>query len=150
MTNEANVLMDIRTIIKVYEEMLKRICGKYDLTMMEANVISFLHNNPGKDTAGDIVELRMLSKSAVSQAVEALIQKSLLRREQDAADRRKIHLFLLPQTMPITGEIAVIREQFRERVFLGFSDEDRALFDELNRRIVKNARIALGMEKRHE
>ena len=30
--------------------------------LVEAQVVSFLHNNPTKDTAGDIVELRMLSK----------------------------------------------------------------------------------------
>ena len=42
--------------------MLKEICGAYHLTMIEANIISFLYNNPGKDTAGDIVELRMLSR----------------------------------------------------------------------------------------
>ena len=41
---------------------------------MEADIISFLKNNPGKDTAADIVELRMLSKGAVSKTVEALIQ----------------------------------------------------------------------------
>ena len=71
--------------------MLKDICNNYQLTIIEATIISFLYNNPGKDTAADIVELRMLSKGNVSQAVESLIQKSLLKREQDKEDRRKIH-----------------------------------------------------------
>ena len=66
--------------------MLKRVCTEHDLTLVEADIISFLQNNPEKDTAADIVELRMLSKGAVSKGVEALIQKSLL--ETDPGYRR--------------------------------------------------------------
>ena len=100
--------------------MLKEICGAYHLTMIEANIISFLYNNPGKDTAGDIVELRMLSKGNVSTAVEALIQKHLIEREQDKTDRRRIHLYLLPAAEPITNRISEIREQFSEEILLDF------------------------------
>lgn len=93
MSRTTEFLMNIRSIIKLHESMLREICGEYQLALIEATIISFLHNNPGKDTAADIVELRMLSKGNVSQAVESLIQRSLLRREQDAVDRRRIHLF---------------------------------------------------------
>ena len=41
-------------------------------------LMSFLYNNPGKDTATDIVELRMLQKGNVSAVVESLVNKSLL------------------------------------------------------------------------
>ena len=46
--------------------------------MTEASIICFLKNNPQLDTAADIVEYKMLAKSHVSQAVESLIQKSML------------------------------------------------------------------------
>ena len=87
-------LMNIRQITKLHENMLKKICVKYDLSLIEANIISFLYNNPGKDTAGDIVELRMLSKGNVSQGVEMLAGKGFLLRSQDKEDRRKVHLRL--------------------------------------------------------
>lgn len=63
----------LRSLIRLYDKMLKKVCTEHDLTVMEADVISFLQNNPGKDTAVDIVELRGLSKGAVSKAVESLI-----------------------------------------------------------------------------
>ena len=131
-------LTGVRRITKLYEGMLEDICRRYRLTRMEANIISFLQNNPGKDTAGDIVELRMFSKSAVSQGVEALIQKALVQRKQDPDDRRKIHLSLLPKAKPITEEIETIRKRFTERVFAGFSGAERELFAELSGRIVEN------------
>lgn len=123
--------------------MLKEICGAYHLTMIEANIISFLYNNPGKDTAGDIVELRMLSKGNVSTAVKALIQKHLIEREQDKTDRRRIHLYLLPAAEPITNRISEIREQFSEEILFGFSEEERKQFEVLNDRLWENTRNAM-------
>ena len=45
---------------------------------MEIKIISFLYNNPEKDTAADIAELRMLPKRNISKAVESLIKKGFL------------------------------------------------------------------------
>ena len=133
-------LTNIRRIIRLYNRMLEPICDKYGMSSVEATVISFLYNNPGKDTAADIVELRMLSKGSVSQAVENLIQKSLLIREQDVEDRRKIHLSLTASAKPITEEIEKIREQFREQIFRGFTAEERELFTLFSIRIGENTK----------
>lgn len=143
MRNTTNFLTNFRRTIKLYDTMLKEICGAYHLTMIEANIISFLYNNPGKDTAGDIVELRMLSKGNVSTAVEALIQKHLIEREQDKTDRRRIHLYLLPAAEPITNRISEIRKQFSEEILFGFSEEERKQFEVLNDRLWENTRNAM-------
>lgn len=140
-------LMTIRRIIKLHESLLKEICSQYHLTMIEATIISFLHNNPEKDTAGDIVELRMLSKGNVSNAVELLIQKSLLQRTPDAGDRRKIHLSLLPAAKPITDAVDTIQKQFYEKLFTGFSEEELACFHILNQRLMENMKNAAKGEK---
>ena len=95
------LLVNIRRIIKLYDSLLKPVCDQYGLVPIEATIISFLYNNPGRDTAAYIVEFRMLSKSNVSQAVESLIQKSLLLRRQDTEDRRRIHLPLPPSPAPL-------------------------------------------------
>ena len=52
----------LQNLFRLYDKLLKKVCMKYDLSLIEADVISFLRNNPQKDTAADIVELRMLSK----------------------------------------------------------------------------------------
>ena len=96
MKDNSNLWLGIRKSLKLYEQMLKGVCIQYQLTGIEADVISFLQHNPGKDTAMDMVELRLLSKGSISKAVEGLIQKSILRRHQDVEDRRVIHLELLP------------------------------------------------------
>ena len=116
------LLSNIRRIIKLYDNMLKPVCDRYGLVPIEATIISFLQNNPGRDTAADIVELRMLAKSNVSQAVESLIQKSLMQRQQD---------------------IEAVREAFRKQIFRGFTKEEQQQFSRFNDRIAENTRIAM-------
>ena len=144
MSLTTDFLINLRRIIKLHESMLKTICEEYHLTMIEATIISFLHNNPGKDTAADIVELRMLSKGNVSQAVESLIQKSLVERQLDLKDRRRVHLSLTPKAQPIVQSMEQIWKEFEEQVFFGVSEEDKALFDRLNDRIKENTKYAMA------
>ena len=134
----SEALAGIRRTIKLYDSMLKPVCDHYRLAPIEATIISFLNYNPGRDTAADIVELRMLSKSNVSQAVESLIQKGLLVRRQDTRDRRKIHLYLTEEVKPVIQEMEGIRQEFRELVFRGFTEGELELFVSFNDRIAEN------------
>ena len=133
-----NFLMTTRLIEKLHQSLIKEVCDTYQLTPMEANIISFLHNNPGFDTAADIVELRMFSKGNVSQGVDALIHKNLLKRTPDLSDRRKLHLALLPDAAPVTDAIDAFQEQLAEELFHGFTPQEIHQFIELNQRLLDN------------
>lgn len=133
-----DILLTIRRMGKLHERCLAPICAKYQLSQMEATIISFLHNNPGLDTAGDISELRMLPKGNISQGVEVLVQRALLARCQDRADRRRIHLTLQPAAQPLIQEMEEANDRFVTQLFAGFSAEERAVFQALNERIMQN------------
>ena len=141
-------LAHIRLTMKLQEQMLKNICETWQLTITEGKVISFLYNNPGKDTAADITELRMLSKGNVSQAVESLIQKGLLKRTADQTDRRKIHLSLTSSSRPILQSMQAVRQQFHEEIFMGISQEDQMLFDRVNEQIIQNTKSAMARREK--
>ena len=143
MVQPSDYLITIRYISKLYDHMLKPICEEYQLTLIEANIISFLYHNPQKDTAREIVELRLLSKGNVSQAIEALIQKSLLKRYQDTKDRRKVHLSLLPKAKAITEAIEAVGQKFHQIIFQDISLEEQILLFQLNQTMKKNAEIVL-------
>ena len=143
MKDNSNLWLGIRKSLKLYEQMLKGVCIQYQLTGIEADVISFLQHNPGKDSAMDMVELRLLSKGSISKAVEGLIQKSILRRHQDVEDRRVIHLELLPDAEPILDSIEKVQQRFWEIVFSGFTAEELSLYESFNRRILNNTLTAI-------
>ncbi|HJC47134.1 MAG TPA: MarR family transcriptional regulator [Candidatus Lachnoclostridium pullistercoris] len=139
MLSAAELLVGIRRIIRLYEDTVRPVCDTYQITQIETDILAFLHNNPGKDTAKDIVELRMLQKGNVSQAVERLIQKGILSRRQDEKDRRRIHLSLTPSGTEIADAILTARKQFLSRLFKDFSEKELLLYLKLNQKLFANA-----------
>ena len=136
------LLVNFRRVIRLYDTMLKPVCQRWGLAPLEATIVSFLYNNPGRDTAADIVEYRMLSKGNVSTAVESLMRKGLLQRRQDRGDRRRIHLSLPPRAKPITQEVEAVREAFRRQLFRGFTQQEQELFAQFQQRLAENTKIA--------
>lgn len=149
MRHTTEFLGNLREIIRMHESMLREICRDYQMTLTEAVVISFLHNNPGKDTAADIVELRRLQKSNVSIAVEALHQRGMLDRRQDKEDRRKIHLSLTGEAKPVVEAVDRLQEEFRSVIFQGISMDEMECFNRINRKIRENIQLAKKGEKEH-
>ena len=150
MKREMELWIKTRQATGLYDDMLKDVSKQFRLAIVEVEIISFLHFNPQRDTAADIVELRMLSKGCVSKAVEGLIQKSLLQRSQDSKDRRRIHLQLLPAASPIVQEIERVQEAFWEVIFNGFSEQELFLYSDFNNRILQNTHREVERRRQHE
>ena len=142
MKNCTEFWLGLRGMIKLYEKTMKTVCTAHALTMVETDIIAFLKNNPQKDTAADIVELRMLSKGAVSKGVEALIQKELIRRYPDTEDRRRLHLKLTDRSEPILTDIERAQTEFWNTVFEGFSAEELEIHERLKTHMFENVRNA--------
>lgn len=134
----------MRCMTKLYEQYLESIRGKYGLSQIEIAIIGFLYNNPGKDTAAEIVELRRLPKGNVSQGVELLVKKGLVKRNADKSDRRKIHLSLEKPAIPICNEIEKVNENFKNQMFAGLSREEKEMYEKINRQLMEN--IEKGMK----
>lgn len=143
MSRSTELWTGLRSLIRLYDKMLKKVCTEHELSLVEADVISFLRNNPGKDTAVDIVELRGLSKGAVSKAVESLIRKSFLERIPDTEDRRRIHLKLKPEAEPVTEMIDEVKEEFLNTVLGGFTSEELEAHSRFFQRVFDNTRREL-------
>ena len=142
MKNCTEFWLGLRGMIKLYEKTMKTVCTAHALTMVETDIIAFLKNNPQKDTAADIVELRMLSKGAVSKGVEALIQKELIRRYPDTEDRRRLHLQLTDRSELILTDIERAQTEFWNTVFKGFSEEELEIHERLKTHMFENVRNA--------
>lgn len=143
MSQTTELFTGLRSLFRLYDKLLKRVCTEHGLTVIEADIISFLKNNPDRDTAADIVELRMLSKGAVSKGVDSLIQKSLLERIPDTKDRRKIHLKLMPKAGPVTATVDEVREEYLKTVLDGFTEDELKMQDHFIRKLFDNAKKAM-------
>ena len=143
MNHSNNILLSIRGIMKLYDQYMEEIRVQHQLSQIEITIISFLHNHPGRDTARDICEMRMLPKGNVSLGVESLIQKALLFRTPDEQDRRRIHLSLTEYSVPIVKEIEIAKEKFLKELFQGLTPQEIDLYRKITNTIIENTRKGL-------
>lgn len=128
---------------RYYSQVIGEVAEKYRISRIEIDVLLFLHNNPEYDTARDIVEYRFLTKSYVSKAVDLLTRRGFLEITEDKADRRILHLKLLPEA---EGTLTAAREA-QERVYgalkQGISSKEQALAGRLLLKMSENIRKQL-------
>ena len=136
----SELLVGIRCLKKLYEQESAWVCEKHGLSQLEVDIIAYLFNHPEQDTARDIVELRMLPKANVSQAVERMIGKGLLLREPDLHDRRRIHLKLTETARGAMADIDASRARMRAVMLSGFSTGEVRQYMRLEERIIENLR----------
>ena len=138
------ILLKSRSAGKLYEKMFEHVREEYGMTQLEVDIVAFLKNNPGLDTASDIVKYRMLPKANVSQAVELLIRRGLVKRRPDGRDRRRVHLELTGPAEAAAEQIREAQGRFSDLLFEGFTDEERRQYQELTGRIAENIRRRTG------
>ena len=109
-----------------YACIMRPLCEKNGLAQTAMDILLFLYNNPGRDTAKDICTYRHLKPALVSLYVENLVQGGYLVRETDARDRRKCRLKLTTQAMPVVKAGVVGQDQFTTELLRGLSSEELA------------------------
>ena len=123
---------------KFYDRQFADFSARTGLSMREIHVLLFLVNNPAYDTARDISELRGLSKSQVSQAVELLAAEGILLRTPDETDRRVVHLSITPASLPLARECQAIQTACGQRLLAGLSEEEKRQFALLLETVLDN------------
>lgn len=137
-------LLTIRLALKrLYDHEMSPIMADYDLTRMELDVLLFLKNTPGCDTAAEIVQLRMMTKSHVSKAVEHLTARGFLTQARDEKNRRKIHLTPTQAAEPVLAQAQSALDRIAAIINDGVSQEDSEAIIRVTNRVIENVQNAL-------
>ena len=129
------LLRIFRGFHRYYSQAFGPLQQRTGLALREVQVLLFLANHPGQDTARDVVELRGLPKSQVSQAVEILVGRGFLQRRPDREDRRVIHLAITEAGAPLAREAQDIQADCWQRIFSGLTEAERHTLDTLLDRV---------------
>ena len=119
-------LTHMRDARALYRQQFKELLNRYRVTQLQMDILLFLHNNPGRDTAQSICKLRGLAKSNVSAGVEGLTEKGLLKKSWDGHDRRVAHLSVQPAAAKLIEEGTAAQRRFKEALLRGFTEEELA------------------------
>lgn len=133
---------------RIHSRYLAPLLERTGLTPPELDVLLFLSNNPGFDTARDIADYRGLAKSQVSQAVERLARRGMLRRTPDGRDRRIVRLSVTDAGAPVAREGQALQAEYGRALTEGLGEEELARCGALLEMIFANAARLTGREER--
>ena len=135
-----NTFCELKQIYtRLYRQFLEPVCDAHNLTKAELDVLLFLANNPQYDTATDIVEVRGITKSHVSEAVAKLEKRGFLERYCKEGKRRTIHLLISDGAKGIVKEAQQVQLAFFNALYTGVSQEEMQTMKRIMEKITKNA-----------
>ncbi len=116
----------LRRFSDAYATWMQPLNQQHQLPPNGLDILLFLANNPGKDTARDICRCRQLKPGLVSIAVEKLVQTGYLQRQSVPGDRRKDRLVCTEAAAAIIEEGRRQQEAFGRKLNEGLTQEDTA------------------------
>lgn len=133
------ILYSIKHINDLYYILSTKVADECGITKPEADILTFLNNNPSCDTSKDIVKLRGFSKAYVSKAIEPLINKGFIIIEVDKDDRRCQHLKLTEKSKTIVSKLYEMQIQFIDKITDGIDKNDIEKYIDVIQRFSENA-----------
>ena len=89
MLTASQVYTYTRRILDAYAAVMQPLSAELDMAQNAVDILLFLANNPGLDTARDICTYRKLKPGIVSFHVDNLVREGYLLRTRDPGDRRR-------------------------------------------------------------
>ena len=111
-----------------YHAALSPLCAETGLPPAAADILLFLANNPGCETAGAICRMRGLKPAIVSFHIDRLVSEGFLLRQSVPRDRRKTALVLTEKAESVVERGRGLQKAFADRLIDGLSEEDLAHF----------------------
>ena len=107
-----------------YHAVIAPLCEKTQLPPAAVDILLFLANNPGHDTAAAVCRMRGLKPGIVSFHVDRLVTEGYLLRQSVPGDRRKTMLTCTEKAAPIIAQGRALQRAFAEQLTDGLSEED--------------------------
>ncbi len=141
---------------KLYDLLREELLKQFGITQIESEILVYLafheaFGEAGGDTASDIAESRILSKSNVSKGVYSLMKKGFLVGEQDERDRRVTHLKLTENANRdlVVSEVNQMNDRFNRLISEGIPHEELQQLVETERKLSENAARAISQKMYH-
>ena len=124
MLNASQLSAYSRRFADAYAAAMRPLAQETGLPQGAVDILLFLANNPGLDTARDICACRGLKPGIVSLNVETLTAGGYITRQSVPGDRRKCRLVCTPKAEPIVSRGRALQEAFFARMTEGVSHGD--------------------------
>lgn len=94
----------------------------FDISVEQFHILR--HIRRGIASVSELAEVKQISRPAISQAVDILVEKGLISRQQDAADRRHVNLTLTPAGDDLLNQIFRENRVWMNRKMASLGEEE--------------------------
>ncbi len=123
MLTASQVYTHSRLLLDAYAGIMRPLSAELNMAQTAVDILMFLANNPGYDTAKDICTMRHLKPGIVSFHVEKLVQEGYLERQNVPGDRRKCRLVCTEKAAPIIEKGRALQAKFMRKMTKGLEKE---------------------------
>lgn len=114
----------MRRFQQAYDAALRPLCEQAGMPQGAIDILLFLANNPGLDTARDICTYRAMKPAIVSMHVDHLVRDGYLTRCPVSGDRRKYSLRPTELSAPLIAQGQALQARFAAQMAQGIPPED--------------------------
>lgn len=107
-----------------YQAVMRPLTEELGMAQPAVDILLFLANNPGWDTARDICAYRHLKPAIVSFHVEHLVREGYLERREVPGDRRKCRLVCTEKAEAVIVRGRAVQEEFSRRLTEGLTEAE--------------------------
>lgn len=126
-------------IIQVADELRRNgdnITSKAGITTQQWLILLHLANDPNiyylqrsnsnqQILAKELAESFNISRAGITNLINVLLRKKLVKQEEDGKDKRKKRLTLTEEGWDVINQLEPVRWQFNNRLFRDISDDDK-------------------------
>ena len=116
-----------KKFMAAYKAAQKKVCKAWNVPEVSLDILLFLANNPGMDTARDICTYRHLKPAIVSFHVDNLVREGYLERREGPGDRRKCRLVCTEKASDVIARGREAQEAFSRQLTEGLTEEELEL-----------------------
>jgi DNA-binding MarR family transcriptional regulator len=98
---------------------------QFEITVEQFHILR--HIRKGLGSVSELAEVKHISRPAISQAVDILVDRGLIYREQDATDRRYVRLALTPNGDELLNTISQQNHAWMREKMADLGPEDLAI-----------------------
>jgi DNA-binding MarR family transcriptional regulator len=98
------------------------VMEQFDISVGQFHVLR--HIRKGLTSIRDIADARQISRPAISQEVDLLVEKGLITRQQEADDRRFVHLALTAEGEVLLNKLFALNRAWMMEKMAQFSTND--------------------------
>ena len=120
MPTAVDIYTAVRRFETAYASAMRPLAEQLSMAQPAVDILLFLANNPGRDTARDICTYRKLKPAIVSFH---------LLRQAVPGDRRKCRLVPTEKAAPVIAQGRALQERFSRQLVRGLTAEDAAHFE---------------------